>query len=111
MQWYQLDHMQTICISLQTDNHINTSSLNVYRHIYTHTKLYSAKNRENESEALGQVLFLMPNQQCQSTEGNTGKQTTAFVTNTVASLRQHLLYEKRVSLLSVNQSERDLGSS
>ena len=82
MQWYQLDHMQTICTSLQTDNHINTSSLNVYRHIYIHTKLYSAKNRENESEALGQVLFLMPNQQCQSTEGNTGKQTTAFFTNT-----------------------------
>ena len=28
---YQLDHMQTICTSLQTDNHTNTSSLNVYR--------------------------------------------------------------------------------
>ena len=27
---YQLDHMQTICTSLQTDNHINTSSLNFY---------------------------------------------------------------------------------
>ena len=24
-------HMQTICTSLQTDNHINTSSLNFYR--------------------------------------------------------------------------------
>ena len=30
-QWHQLDHMQTICTSLQTDNHANTSSLNVYR--------------------------------------------------------------------------------
>jgi len=29
--WHQLDHMQTICTSLQTDNHINTSSLSVYR--------------------------------------------------------------------------------
>jgi len=28
MQWNQLDHMQTICTSLQTDNHTNTSSLN-----------------------------------------------------------------------------------
>jgi len=28
MQWHQLDHMQTVCISLQTDNHTNTSSLN-----------------------------------------------------------------------------------
>ena len=30
-QFHQLDHMQTICTSLQTDNHTNTSSLNVYR--------------------------------------------------------------------------------
>jgi len=28
MQWHQLDHMQTICTLLQTDNHINNSSLN-----------------------------------------------------------------------------------
>jgi len=27
-QWHQLDDMQTICTSLQTDNHTNTSSLN-----------------------------------------------------------------------------------
>ena len=31
MQWYQLDHMQTICTSFQTENHTNTSSLNFYR--------------------------------------------------------------------------------
>ena len=31
MQWYQLDNMQTIYASLQTDNHANTSSLNFYR--------------------------------------------------------------------------------
>jgi len=30
-QWHQLDHMQTICTLLQTDNHTSTSSLNVYR--------------------------------------------------------------------------------
>jgi len=30
MQCHQLDHMQTICTSLQTDNHNNTSSLNFY---------------------------------------------------------------------------------
>ena len=47
-QWHQLDHMQTICTSLQTDNHINTSSLNFFE---------------------GQILFVMSNQQCQSTEG------------------------------------------
>ena len=31
MQWHQLDHMQTICTLLQTDYHINTPSLNLYR--------------------------------------------------------------------------------
>jgi len=30
-QWHQLDYMQTICTSLQTDNNTNISSLNVYR--------------------------------------------------------------------------------
>jgi len=30
-QWHQLDHMQTICTSIQTDNHTNTSSLGFYR--------------------------------------------------------------------------------
>jgi len=37
-QWHQLDHMQTICTSLQTDYHTNTSSLNF----------------------TGRMLFLMP---------------------------------------------------
>jgi len=31
MQWHQLDDMQTICTSLQADNHTSTSSLNFYR--------------------------------------------------------------------------------
>jgi len=30
-QWHQLNHMQTICTSLQTDNHSSTSPLNFYR--------------------------------------------------------------------------------
>jgi len=30
-QWHQLDHMQIICTSLQTDNVASTSSLNFYR--------------------------------------------------------------------------------
>jgi len=43
MQWHQLDHMRTICTSLQTDNHTNTSSL-----IFP-----------------GRMLFMTPNQQMQ----------------------------------------------
>jgi len=47
-QWNQLDHMQIICTSLQTDNHASTSSLQFFT---------------------GRMLFLKPNHQCQSTEG------------------------------------------
>ena len=45
-QWHQLERTQTICTSLQTDNHTNPSLLNF----------------------TGQMLFLTPNEQCQSTE-------------------------------------------
>jgi len=30
-QWHQLDHMQIICTSRQTDNHASTSPLSFYR--------------------------------------------------------------------------------
>jgi len=30
-EWHQLDHMQIICTSLQTDNHTNISPLSLYR--------------------------------------------------------------------------------
>jgi len=30
-QWHQVDHMQIICTSLQTDNHTSTSPLSLYR--------------------------------------------------------------------------------
>jgi len=30
-RWHQLDHMQIIYTSLQTDNYVSTSSLNFYR--------------------------------------------------------------------------------
>jgi len=45
-QWHQLSHMQ-VCTSLQTDNHAST-----HHSVFT-----------------GQMPFLSPNQQCQSTEG------------------------------------------
>ena len=57
MQWHQLDHMQTICTSLQTDNHTNT--LNFY------TLGPMSANSAN------QPMLPMHKQQCQSTEGTT----------------------------------------
>jgi len=53
-QWHLLDHMQIICISLQTDNHASTSPLSF----------------------TGRMLFLPPNQQRQSTEGRLFSFTT-----------------------------------
>jgi len=47
-QWHQLDHMQFVCTSLQTDNHASTSPLKVFT---------------------GWMPFLPLNQQHQSTEG------------------------------------------
>jgi len=47
-QWHQLGHMQ-VCTSLQTDNHASTPPLSFFT---------------------GRMLFLPPNQQCQSTEGD-----------------------------------------
>jgi len=46
-QWHQLGHME-VCTSLQTDNHASNPSLSFFT---------------------GQMPFLLPNQQCQSTEG------------------------------------------
>ena len=43
-QWHQLDHMQIICTSLQTDNHASTSPLSFFT---------------------GRMPFLPPNQQQQ----------------------------------------------
>jgi len=54
---WQLDHMQTICTLLQT------TTPTPHHSIFT-----------------GRVLFLTPNQQCQSTEGN--KIVTVIVTHT-----------------------------
>jgi len=47
-QWHQLDYMQIICTSVQTDNHASTSPVSFYR---------------------PRMPFLPPKQQRQSTEG------------------------------------------
>jgi len=46
-QWHQLGDRQ-VCTSLQTDNHTSTPPLSIFT---------------------GRMPFLLPNQQCQSTEG------------------------------------------
>jgi len=56
-QWHQPDHMQIICTSLKTDNH--TSTLPLY--------------------VTGWMLFLTPNQQCQSIQGIAAIQQIVFI--------------------------------
>jgi len=56
--WHQLDHVQIICISLQTDYHASTSLLNILQ---------------------GRMLFLTFNQQCQSTEGTELRAVMSYV--------------------------------
>jgi len=51
-QWHPLGYMQ-ICTSLQTDNHASTSLLKFFT---------------------GQMPFLPPNQECQTTEGKSKSQ-------------------------------------
>jgi len=71
-QRHQLDHMQITCTSLQTDNHASASLLNFFT---------------------GQMLFLMPNQQCQSTEGSQPvKSSNILHTSALSYTRQcHIL--------------------
>jgi len=68
-QWHQLGHMQ-VCTSLQTDNHISTSPLKFFT---------------------GRMSFLPPNQQHQSTEGNSW------------------YWHKKVALMHYTPSLRSLG--
>jgi len=55
MQWHQLDHMQTICTLLQTDNNINTPSLDFLqagcssRRRMNSVKAHSARNGQQKS--------------------------------------------------------------
>jgi len=64
-QWHQRDHMQIICTSHQTDNDVTSATLHS---IFT-----------------GQMPFLMPYQQCQSTEGN-----PQYNTNVIKTTATHL---------------------
>ena len=59
LQWHQLDHMQIICTSLQTDNHASISSL-----IFT-----------------DRLHFLTPKQHRQSSEGKpiVGNDSTVII--------------------------------
>jgi len=53
--WHQLDHMQTVHTSLQTDNHTNTSSLNFY-----------TTDVPADAQPTKRMFLRTPNQQCQS---------------------------------------------
>jgi len=74
-QWHQLNHMQIICTLFPIDNHTCISS-----HFFT-----------------GWMLFLQPNQQCQSAEGK----LKHYHMNIVSS---HLLYDRMQHHIITNHS-------
>jgi len=53
--WHRVDHMQTICTSLQIDNHANTSSLNFYRV----DALSDAQSTVSKDRRQNQELFIL----------------------------------------------------
>jgi len=65
-QWHQLDqdHMQTICISVQTNNHTNTPSVNFYSPyaLLTTVHLYNVLKTTNKYVGLQTVSpkFMQP---------------------------------------------------
>jgi len=54
-QWHELDHMQIICSSLQTGNHVNTSSLNL---LQAGRSSNSVKALKPKPEKISQCLAL-----------------------------------------------------
>ena len=82
-QWHQLDHMQIICSSLQTDNHDSTSSPNFFA---------------------GRKLFLMPNQQCQSIEGSSDiRQDAVFQSCNFVKFQEPHRYSKTSQGLKLDE--------
>ena len=53
-------HMQTICTSLQTDNHNNTSSLNFYRSIFWRQQTVSKHWRQSLTHTHTCLMALFP---------------------------------------------------
>jgi len=53
-QWHQLDHMQTNCTSIQTDNHTNTSS--VITQFFTGRMLFLTRNQQRRQSTNPQQI-------------------------------------------------------
>ena len=87
MQWHQLDHMQTICTSLQTDSHTDTLSLNFYRpHALPDAQLAVSKHwwqQYIDNSSWQQEAQLSP---CQSSEGSlTARSNSGILSLTVCA--------------------------
>ena len=76
-RWHQLGHMQ-VCTLLQTDNHASNPPLSFFT---------------------GRMPFLLPNQQCQSTEGITSKLTIALLLFQTFHCRLYWLFLKNLTIM------------
>ena len=78
-QWHQLNHMQIICTSLQTDNHASTSSLNFYRtDALPDAKPTVSKHCTSASIPLSQVVRKRPRGLLQSLGGRSDTLTARW---------------------------------
>ena len=80
-QWHQLNHMQIICTSLQTDSYASTSSLHIFY----------------------RMLFLPPSQQRQSTEDISQGTETYFQWKT--NRKSYVAYRMALVLVTLNDVE------
>jgi len=68
-QWHQLDHMQTICTALQTDNHTNPSSLSFYRPVVEGEYKGLVYNPDSNSSGISCYWWMKEGLHCFDTVG------------------------------------------
>jgi len=85
-QWHQLDHMQTICTSLQTDNHTNTLPL---RFLQTGCSSWRPTNRVKALWNNNKILQIEYNDQTSAKYKKTQLTGRVCLRVDLSKLRQH----------------------
>jgi len=65
-QWHQLDHMQIIRTSLQTDNHASTSSVSFYSPDVLPATQSTASKQQSRLKAIWEIVNWLQVQKLQS---------------------------------------------
>ena len=98
-QWHQLDHMQTICTSLQTDNHTNTPPLRNYLDRWDETLRCS---NYNPDPCTAQFVVDL----CSNYNKSTTNRTSGVWAYTIRGLALYKLYTKCARICNATVSVR-----